>query len=149
VPAKERSDAWGPEYFTWVGWREVWIRELRDEFKLHDATFTFYAGRNQIEPIGNQLFRAEWPQSTGASGKSAHPHWHVDWPLENLADEVSGIHFGMAGWNCNPDWQEGEHVSGNWRRDLGGDIRELEIWAVRTLEYSLDQIAACYDPQIV
>lgn len=156
VPGKIRSPDWNNEERTWVGWREIWRHKAQDQFSLEEAAFTFFWGRPSVEPIGNQLFRAEWPQKPAGSKTSAQPHWQVDWPLADLEHVVAGIHFGMAGWECEnlPEDNENganvaDHVSKNWRRFVQDDPAVLETWAVRTLEYSLDQIVNFYPKDLV
>jgi hypothetical protein len=141
IAGKRASDTWTNGELVWASWREVWTREGHDAFALKEAAFTFFWGRPSGDPISEQLFRAEWPQEGEGGKKSAQPHWQVDWPLANLTHVVSGIHFGMAGWDCMREQARNDanqHCSGHWRRFVGTEDA-LQTWAVRTLEYSLDQ----------
>ncbi len=157
VPGQVVNPAWDNGERAWVAWREIWKRESHDAFSLEEAAFTFFWGRPSVEPITNQLFRAEWPQRTIGGKTLAQPHWQVDWPLADLEHVVAGIHFGMAGWECQhpPDEEENEdedenHLSKNWRRFAEGEtVAILERWSARTLEYSLDQIVRFYPKDLV
>ncbi len=79
---------------------KIWKRKANDAFLFEEGAFTFFWGKPSPEPIGHQLFRAEWPQEGVGGNGSAQPHWQVDWPLADFEHVVSGIHFGMAGWEC-------------------------------------------------
>jgi len=148
VQANRANDAWPNGELTWVGWREIWKRKALDAFAMHDSSFTFFWGRQSYREIDLQLFRAEWPQGNYASASSAHPHWQIDWTLPDFENSVSGIHFGMAGWNCAERDEEIEHIGEHWHRQFSGEIEDLEIWAIRTFEYSLEQIADFYSPAL-
>ncbi len=151
VPGKAINLAWDNGERAWVAWREMWKRQSHDAFTLEEAAFTFFWGRPSVEPIGHQLFRAEWPQKPAGGKTSAQPHWQVDWPLTDLEHYVAGIHFGMGGWECehSADAEE-NHLSKHWRRFAQEDtVAILEKWAVRTLEYSLDQIVNFYQKDLV
>jgi hypothetical protein len=147
APAKKFNEDWSDGERIWVAWRDIWTRKAHDVFELVDASLTFFWGRPSIEPIRQQLFRAEWPQKSSGGVTSAQPHWQVDWPLADLETLVSGIHFGMAGWECEGD---GEHLSKHWRRFADNDtVATLQQWAVRTLEYAVDQIVQFYPKDLV
>jgi len=142
VQGKASNEKWAQEGHAWVGWREVWRRVSDGVFSLDEASFTFFWGPESVHEIQDQLFRAEWPQRSIKGDTYARPHWQVDWPLADLTRDVAGIHFGMAGWDCAPTDGAEEHISKHWRRFVDeNSIRELEWWASRTIEYSLDQIA--------
>ena len=99
IPGLKTNSRWeGAEAL--VCWRELWVRRRENEFELKDASFTFFWGYQEVTPIDTQLFRAEWTQLGHGSKTAAHPHWQVDWPLPDYGDDISGIHFGMAGWEC-------------------------------------------------
>ena len=149
VAAKQTGISWQADQLAWVAWREAWTRQKVDTFSLREAALTFFWGREGIQPIEHQLFRAEWPQGTAASDMSAQPHWQVDWPLASLDDYISSVHFGMAGWECAEHASTEVHLSKHWRRKFSGTPDELLTWAVRTLEYSVDQIAQYYAPHLI
>ena len=71
VPGQVVNPAWDNGERAWVAWREIWKRESHDAFSLEEAAFTFFWGRPSVEPITNQLFRAEWPQRTIGGKTSA------------------------------------------------------------------------------
>jgi hypothetical protein len=141
------GEDWNGEY-AWVAWRDTWKRMGHDTFSLWDASFTFFWGSPPVQALDNQLFRAEWPQEEYASDRAGHPHWQIDWPLANLEQVVSGLHFGMAGWECKPHPKAKalepprriQEYLVPWRRFVQDDWNELKIWANRTLEYALGQI---------
>ncbi len=144
VSAIETSDDWDVGEFSWVAWREIWIRKKDDEFDLKDAAFTFFWGRETgLGPIDDQLFRVEWPQKGYGGDRLGRPHWQVDWPLADLERSVSGIHLAMAGWNQTDGRNlDGEpHISEHFIRYATDVISDIEIWASRTMAYSFDQIA--------
>jgi len=144
VPAIARSEDWNGGELAWASWREIWIQKGNDQFEFAEAALTFFWGRRSAsQNISEQLFRAEWPQKSRGGKRSAQPHWQVDWPLASLDRTVSGIHLGMSGWEGVEvhDAENGSHVSDHFTRYATDVIADLEKWAPRTLEYSLDQIA--------
>jgi hypothetical protein len=146
--AKSKHHKWD-DAFAWVAWREVWCKYAPDAFVLNDASFTFFWGKYPYpDPLDKMLLRAEWNQlrpgddGVRAEPNSGHPHWQVDQPSLDGAGDVSGIHLGMAGWECS----RGQGFPNCWQRLVGNELNTLELWASTTLEYTIYQIVNCYKP---
>lgn len=130
LPAVQlREEDGAASELAWVAWVEKWESDRKpDKFVLRSASFVFFWGRHTS--VEQQLFRAEWDHH--GSGHAAHPHWHVDWPLQSL-HYASGLHLGMGGWTF------AEQTPECWQKFADSDEALID-WAAKTLAYARQQL---------
>ena len=122
------------ERTIWACWEEKWKSEGDSRFALLSVSWTFYWGAAHIEKK-EQLFRAEWHFPSEAAMNAPQPHWHFDVASGLFAErpDLSGLHFGMAGW---------EHADTHpecWQCPLGGTTA-LVRWAKSVLEHAVSEL---------
>jgi hypothetical protein len=137
VRAVRFKEQWAGQ-FIWIGWREKWRKQKTGHsFDLLDASMTIFAAPYTYgRPLDGQLFRVEWTQEGFGSKTAAHPHWQVDSSLKGSGIDISGVHFGMAGWDCGGRTTPPQC----WQRFVGTGVASLELWAESTLVYCIDQL---------